>query len=161
MTERVKGEGMYVIASFEQSTFLELAITALEQKGIQKNHILAVPLDKRTEERKLFDTIHRADGISMFDVAAVLGTCGMLLGAIYGMVLKWGPILWGLIGLIAGLLIGFLLKLLFVKKQNNKAASHNIATEVFLLVHCSDEERYMVEDILWDNMSLGIAKLNI
>ena len=82
---------MYIIASFEQSIFLELAISALEQRGIQKNQILAVPLDKRTEPRKLLDTIHRADGYSLFDVAAVLGTCGMLLGAIYGMVLNWGP----------------------------------------------------------------------
>ncbi|UOF90518.1 hypothetical protein LSG31_22115 [Fodinisporobacter ferrooxydans] len=150
---------MYIIASFEQSVFLELAISSLEQGGIQKNQILAVPLDKRTEERKLFDTIHQADGFSLFDVAAVLGTCGMLLGAIYGMVLKWGPILWGLIGLAAGLLLGFLLKLVFVKKQNNKMTKQSIATEVFLLIHCANDQRKLVEGILWDNMAIGVAKL--
>lgn len=150
---------MYIIASFEQSIFLELAISALEQEEIPKNQILAVPLDKRTEKRKLFDTIHRADGFSLFDVAAVLGTCGMLLGAIYGMVLKWGPILWGLIGLIAGLLLGFLLKLLFVKKQNNKALKQNVSTEVVLMVNCTNDQRKIVEEILWDNMALGVAHL--
>ncbi|WP_163536257.1 hypothetical protein [Gracilibacillus sp. YIM 98692] len=150
---------MYIIASFEQSTSLELAISALEQEEITKSQILAIPLDKRTEKRKLFDTIHRADGFSLFDVAAVLGTCGMLLGAIYGMVLEWGPILWGLIGLIAGLLLGYLLKMLFVKKQNKKAIKQSSETEVFLMIHCTDDQREMVEGILWDNMALGVAKL--
>jgi hypothetical protein len=84
---------MYVIATFESSIFLELAIAALEQKGITTDNLLAVPLDKRTEPRKLFDTIHRADGSSMLDAATILGTVFMLLGAIYGYVLKWGPLI--------------------------------------------------------------------
>lgn len=151
---------MYVIASFEQTVFLELAITALEQIGIAKGQILAVPLDKRAEERKLFDTIHRADGVSLFDISAVLGTCGMLLGAIYGFVLTWGPILWGIIGLAAGLILGFLLKFLFVKKSEDKKLKRDTATEVFLMIHCRQEQSKVVEDILWDNMSLGVAKLN-
>jgi hypothetical protein len=119
---------VYTIASFEQSIFVELAITALEQKGITKSQIFAVPLDKGKEEQKLFDTIHRADGVSLFDVAALLGTCGMLLGAIYGFVLSWGPIIWGIIGLVAGLLIGFTVKWLFVRKQNKKNTSKNVTT---------------------------------
>lgn len=150
---------MYIVASFEHSIYLELAISSLEQQGIQKNQILAVPLDKRTEPRKLFDTIHRADGFSLFDVAAVLGTCGMLLGAIYGYVLRWGPILWGLIGLLGGMLIGFLLKLLFVKRQNPKSKARSVATEVFLLIRCNPDLKRTVEDILWDNLAMGVAKL--
>lgn len=81
----------------------------------------------------------------------------MLLGAIYGMILKWGPILWGLIGLIGGLLLGFLFKLMFLKKQNQKTA--HVTTEVFLLIHCNHELKQLVEEILWDNLSNGIAKL--
>ena len=107
---------MLVIVTFENSIFIELAITALEQNGISNDKILAAPLDKRSEPRKLFDTIHRADGLSLFDAAAMLGTCFMLLGAIYGYVLKWGPIIWGIIGAVSGLLLGFLIKLLLVKK---------------------------------------------
>lgn len=151
---------MYVVASFEQSIFLEIAIKTLEQKGIKKQQILAVPLDKRAEEVKLFDTIHRADGLSLFDLSAVVGTCGMLLGAIYGYVWKWGPILWGIIGLVLGLVAGFLLKLLFVKRKNNRAAGKNKATEVFLLILCNENQAELIEKILWDNNSLGIAKLH-
>jgi hypothetical protein len=153
---------MYVIASFEQSFFLELAISALEQAGIKKDQILAVPLDKRMEPRRLFDSIQYADGFSLFDIAAVLGTCGMLLGAIYGMVLKWGPILWGIIGLVGGFVSGFLIKYAYVKKRNkgNTGPRRTINTEVFLLIRCHEEQGKIVEDILWDNIALGVAKLH-
>lgn len=50
----------------------------------------------------VMDTIHRADGISLFDGAEVSGAILMTLGVVYGFVLKWGPIIWGLIGLLAG-----------------------------------------------------------
>lgn len=85
----------------------------------------------------------------------------MLLGAIYGMVLLWEPILWGLIGLSAGLLFGFLLKFLFVKKQNYKTLKHGVSTEVVLMVNCGDEQRKIVEGILWDNMAIGVSKLKV
>jgi hypothetical protein len=100
---------VYVYASFDYSAFLELAIADLEKRGIARKHILAVPLDKRVEERMVMDTIHRADGISLFDGAAVAGAIFMTLGVVYGFILKWGPIIWGLIGLLGGAVLGFLL----------------------------------------------------
>jgi hypothetical protein len=60
---------MLIISSFEQSTSLELALANLEQNGVKKENILAVPFEKRREERRYFDNIHRSDGVSLFDVA--------------------------------------------------------------------------------------------
>jgi hypothetical protein len=148
---------LYVIATFEQTIFLELVITALEQKGIVREKILAVPIDKRTEPRKLFDTIHRADGFSMFDAAAILGTCFMLLGSIYGYILKWGPIIWGLIGAVFGISLGFGLKLLLVKKRNY--GTKNITSEVVLIIHCEEHQWETIEKILWENTALGISHI--
>ena len=148
---------MLAIATFENSLFIELAISSFEQNGIPKDQIFAVPLDKRTEPRQLFDTIHRADGFSMFDVAAILGTCFMLLGAIYGYVLKWGPIIWSIIGAVAGLLLGFFIKLLIVKKS--QTGSKNITSEVILMIHCDNHQWETVEKILWDHLALGVAKV--
>jgi len=104
---------MYLVASFHYNLHTEIAITKLEQLGIPPEQILAVPLEKRGETRNIFDTIHHADGISMFDGGAILGTACMVLGVIYGFVLEWGPIVWGLLGLAGGFLAGFLLDLLF------------------------------------------------
>jgi hypothetical protein len=148
---------MFVIATFENSIYIELAITALEQQGISKELILAAPLDKRKELRGLFDTIHKSDGFSLFDGAAILGTCFMLLGAIYGYVLEWGPILWGLIGAISGLLLGFIIKILLLKK--NKRGSKNITSEIVLMVRCEEHKWEMVEKILWDHLALGLTKI--
>lgn len=148
---------MFVIATFESSIYIELAISALEQRGVSKEKILAAPLDKRTEQRKLFDSIHSADGFSLFDAAAILGTCFMLLGAIYGYVLEWGPIIWGIIGALSGLFLGFVLKLLIIKKT--KQGTKWIASEIVLMIRCEDEQWEKVESILWENHALGITRI--
>ena len=87
---------MHIISSFEHSAFLELAINHLQEKGIEKENIVAVPLHNMKDQLKLFDTIHRSDGESLLDLAAVLGTVFSVLGASFGFVLTWGPIIWGL-----------------------------------------------------------------
>lgn len=148
---------MFVIATFENSIYIELAITALEQEGISTEMILAAPLDKRKEPRNLFDSIHKSDGFSLFDGPAILGTCLMLLGAIYGYELEWGPILWGIIGAVSGLLLGFLIKMLMLKK--NKRGSKNISSEIVLMVRCEENKWEMVEKILWDHLALGLTKI--
>ncbi len=149
---------MYIFASFEQSVFLELAITELEQKGIFKSKIMAVPLNSRMKERQLFDTIHRADGLSLFDLAAILATCFMLLGVIYGFVLTLGPILWGLIGFVSGLLLGFIIKLAVVFTKGSVRNKNRKASEVVVVVKCHEEQADLVEKILWENTALGVAK---
>lgn len=149
---------MLVIATFENSLFIELVISALEHKGIKNDKIMAVPLDKRTEQRKLFDNLHRADGFSMFDVSAILGTCLMLLGAIYGYVLSWGPIIWGIIGAVSGLLLGFLIKFITVKKWGT--GTKKITSEVVIMIRCEEHQWDTVEKILWDNIALGVSRVN-
>lgn len=148
---------MFVIATFENSIYIELAITALEEQGISKDLILAAPLDKRKEPRNLFDTIHKSDGFSLFDGPAILGTCLMLLGAIYGYELEWGPILWGIIGALSGLLLGFLIKMVMLRK--NKWGSKDISSEIVLMVRCEENKWEMVEKILWDHLALGLTKI--
>jgi hypothetical protein len=146
---------MLVIATFENSLFIEMAISALEQKGIPKEKIFSAPLDKQKEPRQLFDTIHRADGVSLFDAGAILGTCLMLLGAIYGYVLKWGPIIWGIIGAVSGLLIGILIKFWIVKK--NKGGNKKISSEIVLMIRCEEYQWDSVQQMLWDNLALGVT----
>jgi hypothetical protein len=148
---------MFVIATFENSIYIELAISELEQQGIAKEMILAAPLDKRREPRKLFDTIHKSDGFSFFDGAAVLGTCFMLLGAIYGYVLKWGPIIWGIIGAVTGLLLGFFIKMVLLKRSGR--GSKTISSEIVLMVRCEESKGEIIEKILWDHLALGLTKI--
>jgi len=151
---------MYVISTFEHSNYLELAITAIQMKGIAKENILCVPMDKRSENRQLFDTIHSADGLSLFDLPIIVATLCCLFGGIYGFVLKWGPIMWGLIGMAGGFSIGLTIKLITTKKYNNRQKKLK-SSEVVIIIDCNDNQLDMVKNTLWEHNALGVSKLSL
>jgi hypothetical protein len=151
---------MYVVATFEHSNYLELAITAIQMKGIAKENILCIPMDKRSEDKKLFDTLHSADGLSLLDLPIILATVFCLLGGIYGFILKWGPVMWGLISFFPGFGIGLIIKLVATKKYNNRQKNLK-ATEVVIIIDCNDNQSDMIKDILWEHNPLGVGKLSL
>ena len=146
-----------ITATFDHSTFVESAVTELEDKGIEKGKILAIPLVQDNDrDFAILDTIHRADGISIIDTAAVFGTTGMTLGTIYGFVLTWGPIICGLLGLFVGVTIGLALDYLLTKRKlgtNRK----NKKTELVLIVDCDKMQADMVEMVLRSNTAIGVG----
>ena len=148
---------MHIISSFEHSAFLELALNKLQEKGIEKENIVAVPLQNIKDQPKLFDTIHRSDGESLLDLAAVLGTVFSVLGASFGFVLTWGPIIWGLLGLAFGAIIGFMIDYLLTKKRIKRKTT--LHTEVILIVNCKENEYDTVKRILFENRALGVGEL--
>jgi len=152
------GERMYIVSTFDHSNYLELAITAIQMKGVAKESILGVSMDKRGEDRKLFDTIHSSDGLSMLDLPIILATLFCLFGSIYGFILTWGPVLWGLVGLLVGFSLGLLIKLITTKKYDNRQKKLR-ATEVVLIIECKENQVEMVKDVLWEHHALGVRKL--
>jgi hypothetical protein len=151
---------MNLVASFDHSVYLELALTALVEKGIPKGQILAIPLNNRTLERKIFDTIHKSDGISLFDTGAAFAVMLSVVGASYGFIAAWGPIIWGLIGAVTGFSIGFVWDLLYSKKQNQREIKKGKNTEVVIVIQCNKDQVEMMEQILWDHFALGVAKMD-
>lgn len=150
---------MQIFATFEYSSFLELAISELETKGF--TDIYAVPLDLRKEEPRLMDSLHRADGMAMFDKAMILAFMFSTIGASKGFVWKWGPIICGLIGAVIGFCTGLLINWIQYRMKNHKLRrqkSKGKKGEVILIVTCKDDQAEMVEDILWDHLALGLAK---
>ncbi|MDG0809976.1 hypothetical protein [Cohnella rhizosphaerae] len=113
---------MQIFATFDYSTFLELAITELESKGAAS--IYAVPLDLRKEEPRLMDSLHRADGLSFVDKGAVLAFMFATIGASKGFVWAWGPVIWGLIGAGTGFALGVAINgLIYLRtRRKNHAA---------------------------------------
>lgn len=156
----VRSDRMYVFSTFEHSVYLELAITAIEMQGIKKENILAISMDKKGEERKLFDTIYGSDGLSLFDLPALLGVLFGIFGSIYGFVLKWGPLLCGLIAIAIGFAIGFIVKLIITRKYNDRQKGKR-ETEVVLIIECMESQMEMVKDLLWSHNALGVRKLDI
>ncbi|MFA9559744.1 hypothetical protein ACERII_20755 [Evansella sp. AB-rgal1] len=151
---------MLVVSSFEQNESLEVAIVELKNNGITKDKILAVPFEKRRNDKQLFDSIHRSDGVSLFDIAAALGTIFAVLGASYGFVLTWGPIIWGLIGCAFGAFLGFVIDYFLTKRKMKESIKlPSSFTEVVLIVECNESKSEVVQNILWSNLALGVAKV--
>jgi hypothetical protein len=151
---------LQLFSTFESNEFLEMAITTLEKKGVKKENIFAVPLDNRTEDRKLFDTIHRSDGTSMVDIGMALATAFSVIGASIGFKLSWGPIYWGLIsafiGFVIGVLIRFFTEVVLKKKRRLLKGKHS---EIILIIDCEKSQAVLVENILWSHFAIGVAKV--
>jgi hypothetical protein len=150
-----------LFSTFEHSNYLELAINELEKTGIKKENIFAVPLTNRKVERRIFDSIHNSDGVSLMSTGAALGTAFSVVGASVGFKLQWGPIYWGLIGAAGGFLLGFLIDLLIhkvIKKRHRLLRGKN--SEVILIVECEDKQADIIESILWHHLALGIARIH-
>lgn len=157
--KNIRGDMMYVVSAFEHSIYLELAITAIQMKGIKKENIMAIPLDKKGEQIKLFDSIHGSDGLSLFDLPAILAVIGGIFGGIYGFALKWGPLMWGLIGIVICFAIGLVIKLIAVKKYSDRQNDKR-GTEVVVIIECIEDQLEMVKNILWSHKALGVRKLD-
>lgn len=154
------GDKMYIVSTFDQSIYLELALTAIQMKGIKEENIIAIPLDKKGEAVRLFDSLHSSDGLSLLDLPAILGTFFGILGSIYGFVLKWGPLFWGLIGIVIGFALGLLIKLKISRKYKGRQKDRRGA-EVVVIVRCFENQLEMVSDILWSHHALGVRKLDM
>ncbi|WP_066066661.1 hypothetical protein [Neobacillus soli] len=151
---------MQVFSTFESNAFLEMAISTLEEKGIKKENIFAVPLDNRTEERRVFDSLHRSDGTSLVDIGIALATAFAVIGASIGFKLSWGPIYWGLIGAFIGFIIGFAIRLfteLILKK--NRRVLRGKHSEIIIIIDCEDTQADLIENILWNHYAFGVAKV--
>jgi hypothetical protein len=136
-----------------------LAITELEEKGIAKEKILAIPLVQEHKDFAILDTIHRADGVSIMDTASVFATAGMTLGVIYGFIWHWGPIIWGLIGLVVGVAGGLVLDYLWTKRKISTERKAKVS-ELVLIVSCEKAQSDMVEKVLRNNTAFGVMKSN-
>ncbi|MBW7453959.1 hypothetical protein K0U00_07905 [Paenibacillus sepulcri] len=156
-----KGENMYIVASFEHSVSVEIALSDLEEIGVKKSDILALPLNVRNEQTKIFDNAHYSDGVSFVDLATILGSIFMLLGGIYGFVLEQGPILWALYGLVIGGVLGFGIKLMVMKRTPAiDVFGRTKTTEVIMMVRCSEEHDEKIKEIFWRNKASGINHYN-
>lgn len=143
---------MYVISIFEQTVQVELALSALEEQGIHKNNILATSIEKESRKKKLFDSMHASTDESIFDLAMILATFSSLFGCIYGFILSWGPVIWGVICAFVGFSTGLLIKILFLKKKKKPGCEN----EVVIVVSCIEHTAETIMRLLRDNGARGV-----
>ncbi|MEH7436912.1 hypothetical protein V7182_05405 [Neobacillus drentensis] len=151
---------MQVFSTFETTGYLELAISTLEKKGIKRESIYVVPLDNRTADRRLFDSIHRSDGTTLIDIGMALATAFSVIGASIGFKLSWGPIYWGLIGAVVGFVVGLAIRLfieMVLKKR--KRVLKGKYSDIIVIIDCEESQAETIESILWNSFAIGVAKV--
>jgi hypothetical protein len=149
---------MYVLSSFDHSIHLELVLLHLEQIGISKEDLYAVPLQVFTQDIQLFDSIHHSDGISLLDTCLAWATALTVVASSYGFILRWGPIIWGLIGAVTGLVIGFIIDLLFNKnRRSSRKNTTTIHPSVIILIQCEQQMKEKVQAILQQHHAINFG----
>ncbi|MCM2532204.1 hypothetical protein NDK43_07070 [Neobacillus pocheonensis] len=148
---------MYVVATFQHSKNIEMSIADIENIGLENNKILVLPLDKRNNKTKIFDSIYDSNGQSYVDLAAILGMVFMLLGAIYGFVLEWGPILWALMGLVLGILLGFFIRYFYNRSKYHVQVKVDSRTELVVIINCAEHQEEKVKETLWGHVAFEVA----
>lgn len=149
---------MYIVATFEHDITLELALNDIELKGIKRKDILCLPLNKRVQTKKFFDTVHRTDGRNTMGFPYIAACSLSLFGSIYGFKFKWGPIIWAGLGFLAGLAVGFAIQYIIYRLWK-RTSRRNSLSEVVVMVHCEKTKEDEVIDTMWEQGALGVAKL--
>ncbi|WP_166244693.1 hypothetical protein [Paenibacillus turpanensis] len=133
-TNTIESNTVHIIATFDHSPFVEMLLHDLEKLGVPSRNIVALPMENLDAKIHMIDSIHRVDGRSVLDGAMMGGSIFAVLGAIYGFVWQWGPIIWGLIGLVGGFLLGLIIEFAVSKKKIKGSSSRK--SEVMVEVSC-------------------------
>ncbi|MGD6817512.1 hypothetical protein ACQCVE_10650 [Metabacillus sp. 113a] len=148
----------YLFSTFTYSTSIELLVTELEKSGVASEQILAVPLERYDDNQSVFDTDFSDDGKSLLDLAGVFGAIFMLLGVIYGLVFYWGPVIWGLMGLVFGLAFGFSIEFFYKKKGASKRMG-KAEKEFVIIIHIEDFLAEQAVNIMNSHGAKGIGRI--
>ncbi|WP_248930345.1 hypothetical protein [Paenibacillus hamazuiensis] len=150
---------MYLICTFHHSFELEILLRDLEKIGVGRDQILAIPLHQdMMQMRKI--TATSTGGANILDIPLAIGTACMLLGVIYGYVLVWGPILWGLIGLVGGTLLTLLVHYLISKSKQAKEPGLD-KSEVIVMVNFPTYRLDRMREVIREYRPLGFAMLDL
>lgn len=150
-----ENETVQIIATFEHSPFVEMAIHDIEKLGVPAQNIIALPLENLDSGAHIVDSIHRVDGRSMLDGAMMGATIFAVLGVIYGFVWHWGPVIWGLLGLGGGFFLGLLIELALNKKKIK--AFSNRKSEVIIEVTCHASLKNQLIKALKSRKAMGFV----
>lgn len=141
----------------DHSPFVEILIHDIERLGVPPQNIVALPLENLDSQINVIDTIHRVDGRSVLDGAMMGATIFAVLGAMYGFKLHWGPIIWGLLGLVCGFFLGLVIELAISKKKVKMVA--NRKSEVIIEVTCNASLNDQLIKILKSRGAMGFVKM--
>ncbi|QPC46151.1 hypothetical protein [Mangrovibacillus cuniculi] len=148
---------MYIFATFKHSNLVEIFVNELLEMEVPRDNILIVPLEVTSNDIGLLDTMYQSDGKSLMDVAGVLGTVFMLIGTIYGYVLRIGPVLSGLVGLVVGIISGIIIDYFWTRRKNKVTIKRKEYADIVVTVFCKRNDKRAIMSVCGKNGALAIG----
>ncbi|MBB3112986.1 hypothetical protein FHS18_005088 [Paenibacillus phyllosphaerae] len=152
---------MLVVGVFQITTELEQVLSLLEQKGMEREQMVAVPMDLDANDDTMDPIRSRDRKAGGFELGMGTATAFSVIGVSRGFILEWGPIVWGLIASGIGFLVGLALHLIIVRVTGAKReASANLLPEVTVLIRCQPERLDEVRKLLWQHQAISVGVVN-
>jgi hypothetical protein len=144
---------MLIVGTFQHSIELEQALALLEIRGVPWKRILVIAMDSVQHDPPEHLPVSRDRNSRRIELSIACATALSVIGASIGFILKWGPVIWGLISCVIGYIIGFGLYSLFMKNGNQHRVPKNLP-EITVMVQCQKKDSAQVRDILWRYQAL-------
>lgn len=151
---------MLVYGLFQTSLALEIGINELNEQGFNGDRLSVVVLNAISPGKQaILDSMYRTDGMSLVDGIVIAASIGMIMGVIYGSVVYIGPIALGLVGMVVGGVMGYLLDRLINKRKQQQNEGTSSSGEVIVVVHCIDvQEAKQVENIMKKHQAVALGR---
>ncbi|WP_166238760.1 hypothetical protein [Paenibacillus turpanensis] len=145
-----------IVALFSYTENVDLFLIEMKRRGFGDSNLLVVPL-KKADYPLTIEAVSRG-GRTHWDMAFFTGTICMLLGCIYGFVLAFGPVLWGLFGLIFGMIFGYFLQWCYEKWKGNRKKTMQ-KSFIVIMVRCPKTQENEIHSVLYKHHAYALGKV--
>lgn len=144
-----------IVGTFEHCVELEQALAVLEHMGIPQKSILVVPMDSDAEMGNRYIGKSRDRYYKGFEVGMAGASGCSVIGMSIGLILKLGPVFWGLLFGFIAFWIGFTVYLL-LNKDNSRHLPKKLP-EVTVIVQTGKEKSEVVMETFWKYRALTVG----
>lgn len=148
---------MLVVGSFQITTELEQVLALLENTGIGRDRIMAVPMDIDETNDALEPIQSRDRRAGGFEMGMACATGMAVFGTSRGFIWPWGPVICGIVSAIVGFVIGLLLHTAISMARGGRPRKPAQLPEVTLLIRCQPESVEAVRRLLWQHQALSVG----
>lgn len=148
---------MLIVGTFQHSIELEQALAMIEVSGIARRHILVVTMDPGQEGSSNSRSISRDSHSKRIEVSIAVATGAAVIGASAGFILRWGPVIWGLIACLVGYVVGYGIYSLFVMANRGQQFPKKLP-EITVIVQCQEKDCAQVREIMWRYNSITVGQ---
>ncbi|WP_010631238.1 hypothetical protein [Sporolactobacillus vineae] len=146
-----------ILSIFKHTLKVEVILGALLHAGIERKDITAVSLERPGPDAALSSAgPSESEREARLELPFILATAWAVIGAGVGYRLYFGPVIWGIGASIAGFLSGYLISCIFQFLKKGKKIKQS-EPGVVLIIHCREDQRQRIEQLLSENEVLGLT----